>query len=155
MTAHGIYTPKQDRIFRAVRGAVKNAAHGHPTWKLNDIIAHSIAKRATGTLTAIYWPDVLAAKPSDMAEGRTSPKPACGTLSGGRTQPCSARSRAGAERGTSLRKGVMASKRRSPLRLLHGNVSAMVGPAKSAGQTERVEALIEVLRLIGKLRKDP
>lgn len=35
---------------------------------------------------------------------------------------------------------------------LFAQVSALVGPAKSAGKTERVEALIEVLRLVDALR---
>lgn len=58
------YTPSQQRIFRAVAGAVRNAADGHPKWRISRVMAHSIAKRATGTLTA-QMREVLAAGPSE------------------------------------------------------------------------------------------
>src|SRR3990167_6188372 len=53
--------PSQNRIMRAVRGAVKNASDAHPNWKLDRRFVNSVAKRAAGTLTA-EWHEVLAAR---------------------------------------------------------------------------------------------
>ncbi len=132
------YTPSQVRIYRAVHGAVRNTADGHPTWKLTRVMARSIAKRATGTLTA-QWAAVLAAKPSER----------CGV------PPIRAHSShaslATEERGGGRRCGsgaVTAPARRSPLRLLHNRLGAMAGEARRAGQTDRHQALVEALRLI-------
>ena len=52
-------TIRQARVMRIVVGAVMNAAHAHPGAQLNTRLARSIAKRATGTLSA-QWRDVLA-----------------------------------------------------------------------------------------------
>ena len=60
-------TPLQQRIMRAVSGAVKNVADAHPDWNLDPRAAESIAKRAAGTLVS-QWDAVLAASPS-KAEG--------------------------------------------------------------------------------------
>lgn len=123
-------------IYRAVDGAVRNVAHHHPKWNLQHRdVARSIAKRATGTLTA-EWPDVLAARmvPSDVI----------GLPGSGQWPPFrSARKRGG--RGASV-----ANLRRSPhsLRNLWNEVSSLIGPAKRAGQHERVEAFVAVLRII-------
>lgn len=118
-----------DAIYRAVAGAVRNVAHAHPTWDIqNRDIARSIAKRATGTLAA-QWPEVLAAKPS---EGRADTGPGLvrrrrGRLAAGR--PLAFSSRAFRE------------------------ISALVRPAKDAGNTERVQALIDVLRILDGIRR--
>lgn len=134
-TAEFVYTPAQEKIFRAVAGAVVNAAHGHPDWKLNKTIARSIAKRAAGTLCA-NWPEVLAARLlSERGESCPISRPPRAPRGSGR-----------AKRGASL------VKRRSPFNLVHNAVGAMAGEAKRTGQPERAEALIEVLRLVAKLR---
>src|SRR5258708_34171493 len=52
-------TPSQFRMLRAIAGAVDNAAHAHRL-EMPKHFAHSVAKRATGTLTA-QWPEGLAA----------------------------------------------------------------------------------------------
>lgn len=52
-------TPSQYRMLRAIAGAIRNAAHAHHV-PMPKNFARSVAKRATGTLTA-QWPDVLAA----------------------------------------------------------------------------------------------
>lgn len=52
-------TPRQTKVLRIIEGAVLNAGHAHPEWKISPVMARSIAKRASGTLTAA-WPDVLA-----------------------------------------------------------------------------------------------
>lgn len=62
-------TPSQQRILRAVDGAVRNTAHAH-SLKIPGYFARSVAKRAAGTLTA-QWPEVLAAIPSRQ-EGAAS-----------------------------------------------------------------------------------
>lgn len=125
------------RIFRAVEGAVRNTAHGHPRWHLTDDMARSIAKRATGTLTAA-WPDVLAARSvsSDGANGYV--------VAASWPPPPRRRTTASAGRGASR------LTRRSPLPRLWKELAKQVGTAKRAGQTERAEILIEVLRLIAK-----
>lgn len=141
-TAEFNYTPSQEWVFRAVAGAVKNAAHGHPNWPLDKTIARSIAKRATGTLTA-GWRDVLAAAPSERAEGALSP-----------TRPPRGRSLQGrVKRGASVRDTVQRVGRCSPLRLLHNKIGAMAAAAKYTGQPERAAILIEVLRVIGDMRE--
>lgn len=60
-------TPSQYRMLRAIAGAVRNAAHAHKL-EMPKSFARSVAKRATGTLTA-QWPDVLAAKTSRRQNG--------------------------------------------------------------------------------------
>src|SRR5580693_7620146 len=60
-------TPSQLRMLRAIAGAVDNAAHAHKM-ELPNHFARSVAKRATGTLTA-QWPDVLAAKAKRRQNG--------------------------------------------------------------------------------------
>lgn len=60
-------TPSQYRMLRAIAGAVHNAAHAHHA-VLPRGFARSVAKRATGTLTA-QWADVLAAKTSRRQDG--------------------------------------------------------------------------------------
>ena len=55
-------TPSQHFILRVVEGAVQNAQDAHPEMaRIPPKFTRSIAKRATGTLTA-QWPDVLAAR---------------------------------------------------------------------------------------------
>lgn len=121
-------TASQNRIYRAVHGAACNVAHAHPDWKVTQQIARSIAKRATGTLTA-GWPEVLAARsmPSDRRRVTLSSPPS---------------------RGPSLR----LLGRRSPLPALWKQLSRMVWQAKRDGKTERVETLIEILKIIAAMQ---
>lgn len=51
-------TPLQSQVMRVIEGAVRDAAQAHPGQDTASLAA-SIAKRATGTLTALL-PDVLA-----------------------------------------------------------------------------------------------
>jgi hypothetical protein len=138
------YTPSQAQIFRAVAGAVKNAADGHKDWKITKVMAQSIAKRATGTLTA-NWPVVLAAvEPSEkvlgVAAGRTS-----GPVS--LAKPCHG---VEARRGTPLRTALRAERRSllHTLRTLHNSLGCLAGEARRAGNIERHQALVDCLRLI-------
>ena len=127
------------RIFRAVEGAVINTAHGHPRWKITDEMARSIAKRATGTLTA-QWPDVSAA--------RTQPSEANGSASMAVHWPPRRRY----ARTTKRRAATRPKARRGPLFKLWKLVSLEVGTAKRAGDEKRAAALIDVLRLIHGMR---
>lgn len=122
------------RVYRAVHGAVVNTAHGHPKWTLTREMARSIAKRATGTLTA-EWPDVLAA--------RQVPSEANDPSYGGCWPPrrVTTARRAGERRVTP---------RRSPSRLAWKELSILCGEAKRAGQVERAEALVEAPRIIAR-----
>ena len=61
-------TPAQHRIMRVIHGACINAGHAHPQAGMTPSFARSIAKRATGTLSAL--PGVLAGKPVSMAAGK-------------------------------------------------------------------------------------
>lgn len=119
-------SPQQARIMRIIMGAVKNAVDAHPEWgTLDTRLPASIAKRATGTLTA-QWPEVLAAKPSD--------------------QPgASGKHRAGA-RLVGRERGAPSLVRRSPS--LKVQIGMMAREARREGKQERLEALVDVLRMI-------
>lgn len=127
-------TPSQRRILRAVEGAVKNAADAHPEMLLTPRFARSVAKRAAGTLTA-QWPDVLAAQSERSVSAAETPAGS----GGARTSQVLRGSKRGSQKLYSLR---------SPLRGLWKQFSIEVGEAKKAGQTERAETLIHVLKSI-------
>lgn len=132
-------TPSQKRILRAIEGAVKNAHDAHPKWTLDHpLIRRSIAKRAAGILTA-QWPEVLTANaiasPSDRGEASRTPFP---------THVKPVRIHA---------KGGRLVSKRSPLRKLWKQLSWRAGEAKRAGQTERAETLIEILRIVAAMQK--
>jgi hypothetical protein len=132
-------TPSQARIMRAVEGAVKNAVDHHPDWEIDPRFRRSIAKRAAGTLTA-GWPDTLAAaravrQTDGASEFSRSPSP---------------------KNVTSVHRGFgqgsrLSASRRDPLLALRQRLTAQIKPAKDAGQTERAEALIDVLRIIAEM----
>ncbi len=131
-------TPTQIRILRAVEGAVRNAAHGHPRYDIPESFARSVAKRAAGTLTA-QWPDVLAAR-FDESSGT-------GGSYSGEGRPRGVR---GYQR---LGRGPSYVSRRSPLPGLWKAISAKIRPLKDAGKLEKVAALVEVLKMIAELQR--
>ena len=136
-------TPRQRRVYRIVEGAVRNAAHAHPEYRIPALFAKSVAKRAAGTLTAA-WPSVLAAKiptPSGRSadQFRTSP-----ATPGAQLRPRRASRLTGATGGACA----VSIGRRTPAVRLRRLIGMMVGSAKRAGETARAEALIEVLKLI-------
>lgn len=134
-------TPQQHRILRAVEGAVRNAGHAHPEYKIDRRFARSAAKRAAGTLTA-QWPEVLAAKPG--SNGQPSDKPGRKELSDfGRHRPAHLVMRSG-QGAVALVYG------RAQLRKLHDEVSSHIRAAKRADNKERVAALVEVCRMIAR-----
>lgn len=132
-------TPSQKRILRAVEGAVKNAAHAHAGALLPHNFARSVAKRAAGTLTA-QWPEVLAAgfdRPSDRVGADIS---------------WTARPR----RAQDLQRDGRGSShlpRRSPLPMLWKALSAKIRPLREAGQHERADAFVDVLKMIAAIQR--
>lgn len=126
------------RVYRAVIGAVRNTKHAHPHWPINETMARSIAKRATGTLTA-DWPAVLAAisTPSDSglesAVASRSPVSSSGSRrNGGRVGPTSARP--------------------ASLRFIRNRIGYLAGHARRNGELDREAVLVEVLRLMAQPR---
>lgn len=131
-------TPSQVRILRAVEGAVKNAADAHSCDTLPRNFARSVAKRAAGTLTA-QWPEVLAARldgPSGRADAKT----------------CLIAQPRGAHLIKRVGRGSSQTTRRSPLPTLWKNLAAQIRPLKEAGQIERADAFVDVLKMIAALQ---
>lgn len=59
--------------YRAVEGAIRNALHGHPKWRVPEAFSQSVAKRAAGTLMAHAGPSLLAsARKSGQRQRPTS-----------------------------------------------------------------------------------
>lgn len=129
---------RQERVLRIVEGAVINAGHAHPAKAVDARMARSIAKRATGTLTAA-WPDVLAT-PMALSE---KPKVALLTADGARA--ASVRPGRGA--------GLLCDGRTGPVRFLHGRIGSLAAGAKKCGDTVRYTALTDTLREIGAILK--
>lgn len=126
-------------VYRMIEGACRNTISAHPNAILNAQLARSIAKRAAGTLTS-GWRRVLAA-PLVWSEGDSA--------------------QTGSERVAVRRRanghgvgGVSHSERHTLLRL-HEDIGHMAGAAKRSGQTERGQALIDVLRMIAKITHAP
>jgi hypothetical protein len=129
----------QRKILRVIEGACKNACDAHPGLVISPRHRRSIAKRAAGTLTAI-WPEVLAegpsnAVPSERASGghRADPPEAGSQLTKahqrGRTHPLSP----------------------SPLVELRRRLTKPLSAMKQAGEHERVAAFVEVLKIIAEI----
>lgn len=144
-------TPRQNKVLRMIEGACRNAAHAHPEWEFDPRLVTSIAKRATGTLTA-QWRDVLAAPSlvrSDCDGSRlaapVTPGDAALTISGRKLALSEGRQ----SRGTSRVPW------RAPLGRLHRAIGNAVGQARRDGQTDRAEALVDVLRMIGGMLEMP
>ena len=136
-------TPSQKRILRAVEGAVKNAADGHPEWQFTPTIARSIAKRAAGTLSA-QWPGVLAASlPLSERSGERHTYSSTGPVSDPGT-----RSRADLSEPNG--RGMSQRSRHPPLRFLRLWAGAMAKSARGRAP-EREAAFVEVLRMISEL----
>lgn len=127
--------PTQKRMFRIIEGAIKNAADAHPG-KIDISIARSVSKRAVGTLSA-QFAEVLAAReiecPPEMADDRKIID---------LRQPSIAHSAKQSKRGSPQVVW------RSPLRYIWKELSWRVGEAKRQGKQERVEALVEALRIV-------
>lgn len=131
-------TAPQARILRIVAGAVMNVGHCHPEYGLTDRIARSIAKRATGTLTA-QWRDVLAAQ---TAHGFAPSQSGRGLIRVKAIRAPSQITKAAGERRT--------ANWRSPLYQLKRDLGIKAGAARRANDVARFEALADALRLVAK-----
>lgn len=135
-------SPSGKRIYRAVFGAVMNAAHAHQGEPVEHLAA-SIAKRATGTLLA-QWAGVLAA---------TRSKP---------VQPSiSLHQRVVRSDGGASGEGVDRKSQRPPdwqgrplASVLKRRIGDMAGQARKDGNSEREKAFVEVLRMISDHESD-
>lgn len=126
-------------IYRAIAGAVKNAADAHPHWPMHDRMRTSIAKRATGTLLAQMREHVGEAQ---VSSEKMRALPGSGPrIEARKTRVLRAKGEASGNLG------------RFPVRFLQTRLGFMVWQAKLNGDSARMQTLIEVLRLIAKLRK--
>jgi hypothetical protein len=144
-------TPAQALVLRMIEGAVKNAADAHPEMNLAPQHRRSIAKRAAGTLTA-QWPEVLAraSLPASENEGCRRHD---GRASGGGSDLTRSPGSSQVER--AIRRRVLSSLKRPPFRRLIREISRQITPLRVAGQTERAEALVEVMKLIHRVTTEP
>ena len=154
-------TPSQAILLRIITGAVKNASDAHPEVRVSERMTRSIAKRAVGTLSA-QWRDVLAASASmpsrrlssEVSKGAADPvpqgvaAPEAAALNP-KTGPRSSLGSLRLEGGRRLRPG----RRRSPLQRLWTELSWRIGEAKRAGNDERAQALIEIIRIVAAEQK--
>jgi hypothetical protein len=144
-------TPSQALVLRMIEGAVKNAADAHPEMNLAPQHRRSIAKRAAGTLTA-QWPEVLARGSTPMSDsegcrrydGRTSGGGSDLTSPPGSSQLLKA-----------ITRRALSKAKRPPFRRLIREISRQITPLRVAGQTERAEALVEVMKLIHRVITEP
>jgi len=141
-------TPRQALVLRMIEGACMNAAHAHPGKPLNQIMARSIAKRAAGTLTS-QWRRVLA-EPLARSEGgggeldnRSTARDGDGLTRSGKRGMIGVRRSPGRASDVSWR---------ASLDSLHRAIGNAVGNARRDGSLERAAALIEVLRLIDRMK---
>jgi hypothetical protein len=144
-------TPFQERLLRAVEGAVHNAAHAHPEFLITDKFARSIAKRAAGTISA-QMPGSLAGVTNRSGSAtRSSKQPVQRTASHLLKAP------SGSTHSASRAKGGVTSvvKRHSLIPELVKQLSIKTGEARRAKRFERVDSLVEVLILIDKLTQGP
>lgn len=154
-------TPSQTRILRIIEGAVLNTADAHKLER-DEFIARSIAKRATGTLTA-QWPEVLAAN--------TRP-PKSSTIANGLCRACERRkhilnkcvrsehakllggARGGYGPDRRARRELSQFNRRLPLLELWMRLKREMWQISRSGNIEKINAYRDLLRMINKLHRD-
>lgn len=132
-------TPPQFRMLRAIAGAVDNAAHAHKL-EIPRHFAHSVAKRATGTLTA-QWPEVLAA----TADNRRQ--------EGLRARLTTRRPRGDHSDGDHSKGGRLGLLRRSPIRALWKRFAAGMWRFKH-GPPEIYAAHVRILKLLDQAQRE-
>lgn len=132
-------TPSQYRMLRAIAGAVRNTAHAHQV-EVPKSFARSVAKRATGTLTA-QWPDVLAATAKRRQEGSRA--------------RLTTREPRGSELLESTSKGDrLRLLRRSPIRKIWKLYADQMWKIKREGTAEQYAAHIRVLKLLDEAQRE-
>lgn len=139
---------RQWRVLRIIEGAVKNVYDHHKDFKYSPRLARSIAKRAAGTLTAA-WPDVLAAKPSDMSDPENH-------ASGGHQTPHARQGSGGGQdthwSSVSRQRGGSQVRSAHPFyRKIVRALSLRVAFLKRSGDTQMAEGVIEALRIIDRI----
>ena len=133
-------TPSQYRMLRAIAGAVMNAAHAHQI-EMPTNFARSVAKRATGTLTA-QWAEVLAAK--------SQPRRQEGQRANGFTRcPRWDNTVGGLSEGGRLR-----LLRRSPIRQAWKQFAMGMSDIKHNGGPEQLAMHIKILRLLDEAQRE-
>jgi len=127
-------------MLRAISGAVMNAAHAH---KLNMTknFARSVAKRATGTLTA-QWPEVLAAKTYRRQAGHGDRIP----TSWPRVDHSHSDDHSKGDRHR--------LRRRSPIRQVWKMFANNMWKVKREGTPEQFEAHVRILRLLDEAQRE-
>lgn len=133
-------TPSQRRILRAIEGAIKNTCDAHTELQISPQHRRSIAKRAAGTLTA-QWPEVLAAAGRPSSESSGAPNPT-------RTPPRSS------ELVTAAARRALRLAKRPPWQRLISELSRPIKGLKDAGDLDRAQFHIDVLRAIHRLRQE-
>jgi hypothetical protein len=132
-------TPSQYRMLRAIAGAVRNAAHAHQI-DITKNFARSVAKRATGTLTA-QWPDVLAVTSLRRQNGSrdrlVSRDPRGSDLRKGRSE------------GAGLR-----LLRLAPIRFVWKRYAAGMWKVKHEGSPEEYAAHVRILKLLDEAQRE-
>lgn len=138
-------TPPQAMILRIVEGAYKNACDSHGR-AFEPNFARSIAKRASGTLSA-ELSAVLAAKPSEKIGAATA------TVMVARSARVAQRNTPSGGRNLGRpRDGAITSPMVAPLRSLEKWMVRQMREIKNAGNAERAEAFIDILRKIVSLK---
>ena len=128
--------------YRAIYGAVHNALDGHPSWRVPQDFARSVAKRASGTLAAHIGPSALASSArSDKGLGRCHDAPARGAGARFRGRLLSHALRASSP-------GASSALQRRLLTICHQLLSTYVSEAKRTGDLDRAARLIAGLRTI-------
>lgn len=144
-------TPPQQRILRAVEGAVHNACHAHPGIVVSARFARSVAKRAAGTISA-QMPGLLAPLTSASEQGRGDTFHRQGSTASHPSKVPDAPSQLGR---AEPREAVTGVYRRLLFFSMQIAIGKLARQARKAGQQERLDTLIEVLRLIDEQIKEP
>jgi hypothetical protein len=153
-------TPSQHRILRIIEGAVLNASDAHRLAR-DEQMARSIAKRATGTLTA-QWPEVLAAntRPPKSGQATGSKCLACERQRHSLTHRVR-RERAKLVNGAAAEKLTTAAlgrpsqfNRRLPLLELWQRVKRELWHIKQSGDQAKFNAYVDLLRMIDGLHRN-
>lgn len=136
-------TPAQAKVLRAVEGAVHNAAHAHPEFIISDRFARSIAKRAAGTISAV--PGLLAPLTKASDQNRADSLNRIGSSASHCNMAPSASSYCVEAKPGEAVPSVQRRLLFFPVQIALGKLARQ---ARKAGQTERLAALVEALRLI-------
>ena len=147
-------TPRQAQVMRMVEGACKNALDHHPEWKVSARFGQSIAKRVAGTLTS-QWGTVLAASAVRNADKLSPRNLSAGCQGNGRnsdnyyyqTRLSTSDGRDGVQF-TATNRTPFSRQQINKNTKIHRKIGNMLGQAKRDNNVERIETLVEVLRIL-------